>query len=278
MRKEMNVTLIAVALVLAAALPLAAQEDVKGSQDYPLFSRWPGYYIADYNHQKFSSFTYQLENGPENVEGEFFHLSYYARPGAEATSGLEVVRNYENAIRKAGGTVLYTLGNSFTVGKVVTEGKEIWVKASWANYGSVIYLDLVQRQAMEQTIEANADTWLSDITSTGRAAVYGITFDTDKAVIKPESEPVLAEMAKLLKDNPTLDVFIVGHTDSTGSYDHNLQLSKDRAAAVVNALVSGHGIAAARMTAVGVGPVAPVASNNTEEGKAKNRRVELVER
>jgi OmpA-OmpF porin, OOP family len=278
MSKVECLALIAASVILAMVLPLAAQEDVKGSKDYPLFSRWPGYYIADYSHQKFSSFTYQLENGPETVEGEFFHLSYYARPGSEAGSGLEVVRNYENAIRKAGGTVLYTYGDSYTVGRIVREGKEVWIKASWANYGSVIYLDIVERQAMEQTIQANAEVWKGDLASAGHVAIYGINFDTDKAVIKPESEPVLAEMAKLLRDNLALNVFIVGHTDSTGSYEHNLQLSQERAVAVAGALVSAHGIAAARMTAVGVGPVAPVASNDTEDGRAKNRRVELVKR
>jgi len=85
----------------------------------------------------------------------------------------------------------------------------------------------------------------------GHFAVYGIYFDTDKAEIKPESEPALAEMTKLLKDNPSLNVFIVGHTDSTGTFEHNLTLSMDRASAVVNALVSGHGIAAARLKPYG---------------------------
>jgi outer membrane protein OmpA-like peptidoglycan-associated protein len=131
---------------------------------------------------------------------------------------------------------------------------------------------------MEQTIQANAASWLSDITTTGHAAVYGIYFDTDKAEIKPESEPALAEMAKLLKNNPSLNVFIVGHTDNTGTFEHNMKLSQDRAASVVNALVSRHGMAAARLKAVGDGPTAPVASNDSEDGRAKNRRVELVNR
>jgi outer membrane protein OmpA-like peptidoglycan-associated protein len=116
------------------------------------------------------------------------------------------------------------------------------------------------------------------ISTMGHFAVYGIYFDTDKAEIKPESEPALAEMTKLLKDNPSLNVFIVGHTDSTGTFEHNLTLSMDRASAVVNALVSGHGIAAARLKPYGVASLAPVASNATEDGKSKNRRVELVER
>jgi len=85
-------------------------------------------------------------------------------------------------------------------------------------------------------------------------------------------------MARLLRDNPGLDVFIVGHTDSTGAFDHNMSLSKARADAVANALISQHGVAASRLQASGVGPLAPVATNDTEDGRAKNRRVELVKR
>ena len=82
--------------------------------------------------------------------------------------------------------------------------------------------------------------------------------------------------AKLLEGNAALSVYIVGHTDITGSYEHNLQLSRDRAAAVVKALVGKHGIAASRLKEAGVGPLAPVAANDTEEGRARNRRVDLV--
>jgi outer membrane protein OmpA-like peptidoglycan-associated protein len=265
------------ALLLLSGAALA-QEDVAGSRDYPLFSRWPGYSLDSYKHSRFDAVEFELEDGKQTVEGEYYFIDYYRKEGVEAATALEIIRNYENAIRKAGGTVLYTSGTSYTIGKIVKEGKEIWVQVHPWNDGRGIELKIVERQAMEQTIQANAATWRSDITATGHAAVYGIYFDTDKAVIKPESEPALAEMAKLLKDNPSLNVFIVGHTDSTGTFEHNLTLSMDRASAVVNALVSGHGIAAARLKPYGVASLAPVASNVTEDGKAKNRRVELVER
>jgi outer membrane protein OmpA-like peptidoglycan-associated protein len=269
--------LVAAALAVAVALPMAAQEDKAGSQDYPLFSRFPGYRIDVYEHRDFDQFTFKSsKDAQETVEGVYYRINYYVKRDAAPASALEVIRNYENTIRKGGGTVLYTQGSDFTFGKIVHEGKEIWVRVRAWNNGQGIELHIVERQAMEQTIEANASTWLSDIAGTGRAAVHGITFDTDKAIIKPESEPVLAEMAKLLRENPSLNVFIVGHTDATGTYEHNLKLSQERAAAVVNALVTGHGIAAARMTSVGVGPVAPVATNDSEDGRAKNRRVELV--
>jgi outer membrane protein OmpA-like peptidoglycan-associated protein len=271
------VLLTGVALLLGATA-LAQEKDVEGSKDYPLFSRWPGYYLDSYEHKKFDSYTYELKDTKEPVEGEYYRIDYYRKQGAEAASELEVIRNYENAIRKAGGTVLYTYGKSYTIGKIVKEGKEIWVRVHPWNDGRGIEMNIVERQAMEQTIQANAASWLSDITTTGHAAVYGIYFDTDRAEIKAESEPALAEMAKLLKNNPALNLFVVGHTDSTGEIGHNMKLSMDRATSVVNALVAKHGIATARLKPYGVAALAPVASNKTEDGKAKNRRVELVER
>ena len=111
-----------------------------------------------------------------------------------------------------------------------------------------------------------------------RALVYGIIFDTDKSEVKPESEAALKQITKLLEQNPSLSVRVVGHTDATGDFNHNIQLSEARAKAVVTALSARMGVSAARLSAHGVGPLCPVASNDTEEGKAKNRRVELVKR
>jgi outer membrane protein OmpA-like peptidoglycan-associated protein len=110
---------------------------------------------------------------------------------------------------------------------------------------------------------------------TGRVAIYGINFDIDKTTIKPASAPVLAQIAKLLKDDPSLALEISGHTDSTGTHEHNMKLSDGRAAAVVAALVNKYGIAAGRLKAQGYGDTRPVAENETEAGRAQNRRVEL---
>jgi outer membrane protein OmpA-like peptidoglycan-associated protein len=106
--------------------------------------------------------------------------------------------------------------------------------------------------------------------------VPGIFFDTGKSELKPESDSAVAEVAKLLKADPALKVYVVGHTDNVASLDLNLKLSQARAESVVHALVSKHEIAAARLTGRGVGPLTPVASNDNEEGRARNRRVELV--
>src|SRR5690606_19668001 len=144
---------------------------------------------------------------------------------------------------------------------------------------TMVQLDVVELKPMEdKMVVLDAGTLRTEIASEGRVAVYGILFDFDKADIRPDSQPQLGEIAALLKDNPALDVLIVGHTDAKGALDYNRDLSLRRANAVVAALTSGFGIAADRLVAVGVGMAAPVATNRTEEGRAKNRRVEIVER
>lgn len=115
------------------------------------------------------------------------------------------------------------------------------------------------------------------IKNEGKVAIYGIYFDFDKADIKPESKPTIEEIAKFLKEHPEIKLYIVGHTDNVGKLEYNMELSKRRAEAVVKELVEKYGIKSDRLKAFGVGPLAPVAPNSTEEGRAKNRRVELVE-
>jgi outer membrane protein OmpA-like peptidoglycan-associated protein len=141
-----------------------------------------------------------------------------------------------------------------------------------------ILVEAVEPKGMETRMETvSAEKIAGDLTAQGRAVFYGLYFDFDKANIKPESGPQLAEMAKALKADPKLKVYIVGHTDNQGKLDYNLGLSQRRAEAVAKALSTSHGVAAARLTAKGAGPLAPLASNRDEAGKAKNRRVEMVE-
>ena len=143
--------------------------------------------------------------------------------------------------------------------------------------GMFITLLLIEKQAMQQDVTIDAKAMARDIGETGRVAIYGILFDTGKSELKPESAPALVEIANLLKGSPALTVFVVGHTDMAAGAATNVKLSQARAQAVVNALVTQHGIAGARLIPYGDGPYAPVSSNKTEEGRAKNRRVELVE-
>ncbi len=111
----------------------------------------------------------------------------------------------------------------------------------------------------------------------GRVAIYGIYFDFDKAEILPESQPQIEQLAALLKAKPDLSILVVGHTDAQGDFEYNMTLSQQRAQAIADALVSGFEIGASRITPAGAGMVAPVATNRTEEGRARNRRVEIVE-
>ena len=135
---------------------------------------------------------------------------------------------------------------------------------------------VIAPDAMEQKMTfVNADEMKKQLRDTGRVALYGISFDTGKDVLKPESQPTIAEIVNLLKQDPTLKIHVVGHTDNQGKVDLNLDLSRRRAASVLRA-ITAQAIAPGRLDSFGCGLYAPVASNATEEGRAKNRRVELT--
>ena len=141
-----------------------------------------------------------------------------------------------------------------------------------------VLVEIVEPKAMDRKmVVVSAAEIGGKVASEGKAVFYGIEFDFDKADIKPESEPQLAEMAKYLQANAKTQVFVIGHTDNKGTLDYNLGLSGRRADAVVKALAGKYRIDTKRMTARGLGPLAPVATNRTDDGRAKNRRVELVE-
>jgi outer membrane protein OmpA-like peptidoglycan-associated protein len=159
--------------------------------------------------------------------------------------------------------------------KVIKNKMETWVYVN-ANGNGSYSIHLIEKQAMKQDVLADASTMDKSIKESGKATLYGIYFDTGKADVKPESEAALKEIVKLLKDDANLKLYVVGHTDNTGTMEVNIKLSQDRAVAVVNALVSKYSIDASRLKACGDGPTAPVASNDSEEGRALNRRVELV--
>jgi outer membrane protein OmpA-like peptidoglycan-associated protein len=142
---------------------------------------------------------------------------------------------------------------------------------------AVVLLEVVETKAMDTgLVTVDAAAMAKEIAQSGHVALYGIYFDTNKADLEPESEPALQEIAKLLAQDAGLKLLVVGHTDSVGGYDANIALSNRRAAAVLQELTTKYGVAAERLRAVGVGMAAPVASNDTDEGRAKNRRVELV--
>ena len=264
-------------VLLASSLGLAQGEtDVEGSQDHPLFTRMPGYYISDYGVKDFDTYASPYLSGQDaNWEGKVTTVSYTIKTGARQASMVQIARNYENAVKKIGGKILANESRVIEA-KIQKDGGVTYVHVEAYNDGRNYGVTVVETQPMKQDVIADAAALGASIAATGKAAIYGIYFDTGKSFVKPESNPSLEEITKLLKQQPALTLYVVGHTDNVGALDYNLKLSADRADAVVKALI-GRGIPAARLKAAGVGPYCPVASNRTEEGKAKNRRVELVE-
>lgn len=302
MKKLLYVLLFiaAAGLTLTVFVAPAQSQDQEGCKDYPLFNRMPNHHISECESIEFDSRKFPVGPPVEDlkpkhveVEGARILLLYALNEGSKPASGLQIMRNFENATKTAGGTVMGTypdwckanveydpkLGNSCTNWgvsmKFVKGGKEIWVymQAFSEGYG----MQIIEKQSMKQDITIDAAELQQGLEATGHIAVYDILFDTGKSEVKPESDAALKEIGKLMAQNPTLKLHVVGHTDNVGDLALNMKLSQTRAAAVVAALTTKHGVAANRLSGYGAGPYAPVVSNKTEEGKAKNRRVELVE-
>ena len=270
-------------LLAVIATPFAlSQNDKPGSQDYRGITRMSGMFIYSYQDIQFDSSVFRVtQNGKktdQTIEGRKVVIDYELKDGTTPVSDLQIIRNLQNAVHTAGGQVIddtpgggwYNTTLRFTKGN-----KEMWVLIETGHNRYV--QTVVEREVMKQAVTIDATVMASSITDTGSVAIYGINFDTAKSDIKPESEPAIDEIAKLLTSHPTLKVGIVGHTDMVGDAAINIKLSQAGAQSVITALVSKHGIAAARLVAFGAGPWAPLASNKTDDGRAKNRRVELVE-
>ena len=264
------------ALLIAPVL-VVAQEDVPGSKDHPLLTRMPNFYIDDYENIEFDQADFKDNKGEDiKVEGHIYDIFYMLKEGKTVPGKFQVLKNYENAIKMIGGSTVYEADEEAWL-KVEKSGETTWIYVDARTSGEY-ELKIIEKKAMAQEVVADAKSLASDISSTGHVSVYGIHFDFNKVTIKPESEQTLKEIAKLLKQNPNLNLYVVGHTDNVGKIDYNMQLSKARAEAVVKALVSEYGLDQNRLAPYGVGPLAPVSSNETEEGRALNRRVELVKK
>lgn len=279
-------TLVATPAVAAPKKPM--QDHPSCTKDPVLFSRMPNYYMTGPGHCAeiqfdMKEFHVVPEGGtnrrPEKVrvEGHLWRYRYaFDKEAGAYPSSLQIIRNYQAAAARLGGETLWedTRSEKTTL-RIKRDGKEIWVEVS-AGVPRDFNVHILEREEMKQDVLANAEALHASLNTTGHVEVKGLFFDTGKAELKPESEASLGEVAKLLKANAALKVWVVGHTDSVGSTESNLTLSNARAASVVKALVEKHGIAAARLASYGSGPYAPVASNASEDGRAKNRRVELV--
>jgi outer membrane protein OmpA-like peptidoglycan-associated protein len=291
-----------VALSLLAAAPAPAQEDEEGCKDHPLFTRMPNSYLygcesREFDLRKFPVGPPKGDQGATasvDVEGPVFWTSYALKEGAKMPSGLQIMRNFENAAKNAGGTIegqypgwckasydpegMPNMGNGCTsfglTMKFVKGGKETWAFLQARDDDGSYLLTVSEREAMKQDVAVNE---LADkLTKDGFVTLY-VNFDTGKSTIKPESAKTLDDAAAALKLAGDLKVEVGGHTDNVGSPEANQKLSQERAKAVMAALVE-RGVTAGRLTAKGYGQAVPIADNRTEDGRAKNRRVELVKK
>jgi len=291
-----------IALVVCAGAPTLAAD-----QDHALVARYPGSKIQKQESKDFDQYkmviglnTKGMAFDGRTVEGRVTRI-VYENPADRST--LEIFRNYREAVEKAGGEILYSCEQDscgpayarsawgrFNDLFVASDGDPRYLAAKVSSGKAQAYVavmvgkrrtqvDVVEVKAMDKGLVAIDPAALAkDIEKAGSVRIYGILFDFDQADIKPESKPALDAIAALLKEQPKLSLFVVGHTDSTGALDHNLELSQARARSVVAALTGQYGVAAARLDAHGVGPLAPVAPNTSEDGRQLNRRVELVAR
>lgn len=293
--------LAAVALSLLGAAPVWAQEDAEGCKDHPLFTRFPGMHITGCDASQFDSRAFPVgpvKEGetakPMVVEGPVQRISYGVNEGTKPPSGLQIMRNFESAAKKAGGTIegqypgwckggydterMPDMGNgclsyALTL-KFQRGGKETWVFLQASEDEGEYSLTVSEREAMKQDIAVNE--LVDKLAADGFVALY-ISFATGKATIEPDSLKTLDAAAAALKATGDVRIEVAGHTDNAGTADSNMRLSQQRAEAVAAALVE-RGVAASRLAAKGYGQTMPVADNRTEDGRAKNRRVELVKK
>ena len=293
-------------LTIALSSLALAQEDAEGCKDHPLFNRMPNYYLESCEEVEFGSMKFPVgapdpnnENKikMETVENKIMAFHYFLKEGAKPASGLQIMRNFQNAAKQKGGIILgeyqgwctgvYEFGNSVNDGlipwpngctnwsttiKMVKGNKEIWMFVSQTDEG--YNMVIAEKESMKQDIQANE--MFDALNKEGFVALY-INFETGKADIKPESQKIIDQIVQMLKDYPDLKISVEGHTDNVGTPQSNQILSENRAKAVMNAIIA-KGIDKSRLSSKGWGQTKPIADNNTEEGRAKNRRVELVKK
>lgn len=247
---------------------------------FKFFTSFEGFYLDYCNYAEFGSYEFTVDRGASSIKKEGVYREVWFRKKEDnkrLVSGLQILQNHVNAIKAVGGEVeKRSDGNIF---RTTYNGKELWIYVNANTYSKDLDnfgIFSIEVDAMNQ--EVSALDIKGSIASQGKIALYGILFDTGKADIKPESEKAISSVATFLKENPEVNVYIVGHTDNVGDFGMNQKLSKSRGESVKNYLVTKYSISAIRLTGDGVGPVCPVTSNDTEEGRTLNRRVEIVKK
>lgn len=279
-----NKIVIIMALLLILPQFLFAQEgDAEGCKDHPMFTRMPNFLIKECESKEFDALSFPVENSTEDeckketIEGKYYYYNYSHNGEGSEPSELQIFRNFENALKQIDATIVAKVvehlnSYSFITAKVSKNNIETWIliQASTPDY----YVSIIEKQEMEQAIKANE--MLDALNANGKIAL-NILFDTGKAVIKAESQSIIDQIYEMLQTDTSLHVSIEGHTDNVGNMADNKTLSQTRAKAVMESLIA-KGIAKDRLSFQGWGQEVPVADNQTDEGKRKNRRVEIIKK
>ena len=282
-----NILIISIISLFLSPLISLAQEDEEEVlyKDTPYFSGMPNFKIIEVTDVEFDSYNFFNSKNCTTVEGVKYFRGYTLKEGAKQTSELQISRNYANAIKSMGGSIVFegvcegadcaeNCGYQMVVGKITKNNNEMWIEVCPFNGGGDYYLTLIVKEEMKQDV--TVDAMLESLNRDGFVALY-INFDFGKATIKPESQIIIDQIVELLISNPDLKLSVEGHTDNIGNAKSNKTLSEERAKAVISAIVAQK-IDLKRLSSVGHGQDKPIADNKTEEGRAKNRRVELVKK
>lgn len=277
----MNKVIPTLMLSLCIAISVFAQQDAEGCKDNQMFpKRMPNYLISECQ-SNYNEADFNLSAGGskfEHKEGTMTMIRYdfNAESGQQKPSVLQILKNYENAAKNIGGvTIFQNADEAIGTYKLIKNGKEsAWVKIECAGNDNNDFYTLTIIQLEEMNQEVTSSDIFNALNAEGHIALY-INFETGQSDIKPESQTTIDQIVAMLKANPSLKILIEGHTDDVGNPSSNQTLSEDRAKSVMNAIIA-KGIEKARLSSKGLGQSKPVADNKTEEGKAKNRRVEIV--
>lgn len=274
-----SITMLFVIFMISSGLVGFAQDTPRCPNAEPTYlNRMPGFYISDCKNSDYNDaeFVYWVDGKANKINkgGKYYDVWYRKNEGeTKKFSSAQINQNYYNAVLKIKGT---SLDNKKTMYSASINGKEVYIQVHTAENSTdagSYRIEVLEVAEMEQNIVINLD---ESIERDGKAALYGILFDVGKSEIKPESAEALKQITDYLTANPAVKIIVVGHTDNTGNYAGNLALSKDRAESIKNYLINTSKIAASRLMSEGVGPLCPVTSNSTEDGRKLNRRVEIV--
>lgn len=251
--------------------------------DYRLLGHMPNYVIETHEKKHFDQYEFTVKDSDTDnndhhgvkVQGTYYKVSYGLKDGAKEPSWALSQANYLHALKALGAQILFASDDGYGSldARYEDHGQQIWMEVVMYNDG--IEVTAVEEHPFQASIKpAQASELKAALDKDGHVALY-INFDFNKATLRPDAKPVITQVLALLKDNPGLKLSIVGNTDNVGGHDYNVKLSQQRAATVVAELVKD-GIAANRLTSSGNGPDKPIADNDSSDGRAKNRRVELV--